>query len=72
MKVLPEFKELFEGAPSISSKSEFYHEIGTAVRFHQLVKNVGQRRDRMYYEEVTKEKRKDISEKLDSKDKKIE
>ena len=72
MKVLLEFKELFEAVPSLSSKSEYYHEIGTAGRFHQLVKNVGQRRDRMYYEEVTKEERKDISERLDSKDKKIE
>ena len=72
MKVLPEFKELFEAVPSLSSKSEYYHEIGTAGRFHQLVKNFGQRRDRMYYEEVTKEERKDISERLDSKDKKIE
>ena len=54
MKILPEFKELFEGDTSLSSKSEYYHKIGTAGRFHQLVNNVGQRRDRMDYEEVTK------------------
>uniref|UniRef100_A0A7S3J3M2 Uncharacterized protein n=1 Tax=Euplotes harpa TaxID=151035 RepID=A0A7S3J3M2_9SPIT len=63
MKVLPEFKELFDNAPGLSR---------SRGRFNNLVKNVEQRRERQQTSKNSIEETKEITSTLKKKDQEIQ
>ena len=72
VKVLPEFSELFNNAPCLSSKIILFSILlGSNGKFHYLIKNVGNKRENMIKEQKDIEERKEFKYQLASKDREI-